>query len=238
MAYKKKTGIRDNVERHVKNKYILKMDFTNYFPSIKPNDLIAHIQRHLDLDLGEEDVDTLSRLFFYDKNRTKELSLSIGAPTSPEISNTIMYDFDVQTYEACMKNDIVYTRYADDLTLSTNTKNILFNYPNVVSKILQELSYPVLSLNSEKTVFLSPSGNRHITGLVLTNEGEISLGRKKKRYIRSLLYQYSRGMLEEEQVSYLRGYLSFCSDIEPQFVSRLKDKYGSALLERIRKQTD
>ena len=36
MAYKKGVGIKDNAAAHVRNSYLLKMDFNNFFPSITP----------------------------------------------------------------------------------------------------------------------------------------------------------------------------------------------------------
>ena len=45
-------------------------------------------------------------------------SLPQGAPTSPAITNIIMYDFDERVGEFCAERGIAYTRYCDDMTFS------------------------------------------------------------------------------------------------------------------------
>jgi len=101
MAYRKNIGIQDNALMHKDNQYLLKMDFSNFFPSIVPTDLIKHIEKYKGLKLDEEDIKCLSRLFFYTKEKGSGLVLSIGAPSSPYISNTLMYDFDILLQKKC-----------------------------------------------------------------------------------------------------------------------------------------
>ena len=235
MAYKKNTNIRDNALVHVKNNYLLKMDFKNFFPSIRPPDLINHIEKHLKWNMCKQDKLAVKKIFFYLQERTGPLKLSIGAPTSPFISNTIMHEFDSIIIDICQKNSISYSRYADDISFSTNTKNILFDFAETVSKILGKCKYPNISINHDKTVFLSRKGNMHITGLVLTNDGKISIGRKKKRYIKSLIYRQIKNELLEEEQLFLSGYLAFCWSVEPEFIFRLENKYGKETLHKLQR---
>ncbi len=73
----------------------------------------------------------------------------------------------------------------------------------------------------------------HITGLVLTNDGKISIGRKKKRFIKSLVHKYSNGLLDEENKLFLSGYLSFCWSVESDFIYRLGKKYGYQVINKL-----
>ena len=74
----------------------------------------------------------------------------------------------------------------------------------------------------------------HITGLVLTNEGEVSVGRTKKRQIKTLVYRYTKGLLVDDEESYLSGYLSFCWSVEPDFIHRLEKKFGNRVISDLR----
>lgn len=94
--------------------------------------------------------------------------------------------------------------------------------------------YPRILINNDKTVFLSKRTNRHITGLVITNDGKVSIGRKKKRYIQSLVYKYCNSNISEESTSYLKGYLAFCLGIDVDFVISLEKKYGKENIDSIR----
>ena len=232
-AYRKGRGIKTNALAHRKNQYLLKMDFSDFFPSIRPEDFIKHIQEHSEAELTDVDKSIIARLFFYVPARGRPLVLSIGSPTSPAISNTVLYNLDIRISEFCKNNSIVYTRYADDTTFSTNTKEILFQIPELITNYLQELPYPSIKLNEQKTVFTSKKFNRHVTGLVITNDNKISIGRDKKRKIKSLIHKHINGNLEEEMGAYLQGYLSFIHDVEPEFIFSLKEKYGHEVIKKI-----
>ncbi len=233
-AYQSGSSIKNNASEHRQNQYVLKMDFRDFFPSLRPADFALHVVKHIDPQLSDDDQNCLARLFFYSNRSKGQLELSIGAPTSPFISNTLMWEFDKHIFDMCADSDVKYTRYADDLTFSTNVRNILFEFPERVANLLGQLQYPTLTVNEEKTVFLSKKGNRHITGLVITNEGEVSIGRKKKRMIRSLVHKYQLGELDAEKLAYLKGYLSFISDVEPRFIQALIDKYDAETVNSIR----
>lgn len=233
-AYMAGIGIRENAARHKRNRYLLKMDFSNFFPSILADDFIMHLELHKGV-LSQRDAEAVRKIFFWVERRDplRVHKLSIGAPSSPFISNTIMYEFDSKITMVCEGYGVTYTRYADDLTFTTNERGILFEFPDLVDKICKEIAYPALSINSKKTVFSSKKNNRHVTGLVLTNDGDVSLGRERKRYIKSLVYQYSMGALNEDQVQKLKGLISFSRHVEFSFYISLVKKYGDAVVSSI-----
>lgn len=224
MAYVINKSIKDNAELHMGNTYLLKMDFKDFFPSITPLDLMQHCKKYYS-KLDEIDNFVIPKLFFW-KPKGMGLRLSIGAPSSPFISNTIMYDFDCLIFERTKSMGITYSRYADDLTFTTKQQGILFGIPELVKNTCLEIEYPRLTINEEKTIFSSKSNNRHITGIVITNEGKISLGRDRKRKIKSFVFKCINGNLNEEEIEYLKGNIAFAKNIEPAFFDSLVKKFG------------
>lgn len=227
-AYQPGTSIKDHASPHAANSYLLKIDFKNFFPSIVGDDFIAHLLKYT--DVKRQAAEVFTRVFFWTPKKTDRLILAIGAPSSPWLSNSILYDFDTALSEYCFANGIIYTRYADDLALSTNTPRVLENALEYVRHLLENLAYPRVSINDEKTVFTSKKFNRTLTGLVLANDGTVSVGRSRKREIRALACGYSRGTVTQDQVAYLRGILAFTMSIDAGFnesISRMlgKDKY-------------
>jgi hypothetical protein len=103
----------------------------------------------------------------------------------------------------------------------------------VVIEKLEQCEYHNIKINPDKTVFLSRKGNMHITGLVLSNNREISIGRNKKRHIKSLIYKTIKGDVSKDEIIYLSGYLSFCVSVEPEFIERLKVKYGELIINQL-----
>tara|TARA_R100000963_G_C4639069_1_gene102805 strand:- start:4 stop:939 length:936 start_codon:yes stop_codon:yes gene_type:complete len=225
MAYRKGISIRSNAEAHSMSNFILRMDFKNFFPSIKRDDLTRFfVDKRCLLGITEEEALQLSRVVSIKDG--DDYYLPIGAPSSPVLANAIMYDIDVSVSKYCAKNSIFYTRYADDLTFSTKKVDVLKYIPRVVEGILRDEKYPTLSLNHKKTSFSSKKRTRRVTGVKITPEGNLSVGRDLKRKIRTMVYLHLKGELEVSDLSTLSGLISYVNSIEPDFIERLASKYG------------
>jgi RNA-directed DNA polymerase len=233
-AYCKGKNIADNALPHASHRYLCKLDFKNFFPSIKSTDFEGFLHANpLGRIWNEEEVDYLSRILFWRKKRGGDLRLSIGAPSSPLLSNILLYNFDIETADLCANRRITYTRYADDLTFSTNEPQALFEMDRQIPKICTRLGSPRLILNRSKTVHASKKGARRVTGLILTNDGLVSIGRDKKRQISAGFHRYTRGILNTEETNELAGMIAYIKSVEPAFLVRLAEKYGTPALSRL-----
>ena len=224
-AYVKKRNISFNAGLHANNSFLLKMDFSNFFPSIESHDFVSHSGEYFDEFTREHEFVT-ERLFFRKSRGDSRLLLSAGAPSSPFISNTLMYSFDESVCGFCISNGVTYSRYADDLAFSSMDCSKLKDIPEFLVATIKQLGQLNLVINESKTVLVSKRENRNLTGLVLTNDGSVSLGRERKRLIRSMIHKYSMGELTGSDVSRLRGLLSFASSVERTFYLAMRKKYG------------
>lgn len=223
-AYRTNRSISDNVRPHLDNGFLLKMDFTNFFPSIKATDFQNYLIKNKVIDKEmKEELKLVSNIFFmwFERN----LVLSIGAPSSPLISNALMYEFDTQVSNLAEERGVAYTRYSDDLSFSTNAKDVLFDFPDLIAGILNTIESPRITLNEDKTVFTSKKHNRHITGITISNDGKASLGRERKRELRSRVFSTSKVQLAPKELAKLKGHLAFAHSVEPEFVEKLYKKY-------------
>lgn len=225
-AYQAGTSILKNAQAHVEHRYLLKLDIKDFFPSIKPADLLRHYEKFIK-PLDEFDRRVLSQILFRRNKETKKLELSIGAPSSPLISNSVFFSIDEEIQTYCTPKGITYTRYADDLSFSTDQPHVLTEVQNVVASILQRAEYPRLKLNTEKTIHTSKKHRRQVTGLILTPDKKISIGREKKRTIKALVHRYLQKQLPVEQISNLQGQLAYIHSVEPSFLDSLREKYGA-----------
>ncbi len=121
-AYAKGSSIKSNALVHANNPYILKLDFHKFFPSIVPRDFIGHFNKYSDNKLSKDELKFIANILFWKETRKSELNLIIGAPSSPIVSNTVMYDFDEEVNKYCIDNRMKYTRYADDMCISSRKK--------------------------------------------------------------------------------------------------------------------
>ncbi|HDR2689454.1 retron St85 family RNA-directed DNA polymerase [Enterobacter ludwigii] len=233
-AYESSKGIKANALIHCRNDYLLKMDFKNFFLSIKPFNFLRNL-KEFGIELSETDVFVIENLFFWKLRRSSPLRLSIGAPSSPKISNVVMYFFDEKMTKKCAALGITYSRYADDLTFSTKVKGVLFNVPKIVREILNEVNLRNIKINHEKTVFSSRKFNRHITGVTITPDGHLSLGRERKRLLRSKIHHYVSGVLSSKEILTLKGEMGYAKFIEHSFYQSMINRYGVAVIDAIAK---
>lgn len=220
-AYRQASSIKQNAFRHVESNYLLKLDFQNFFPSILADDIFRHLQAHCSETYDTSAIRLLSYVCTWSRERKPPLRLCIGAPSSPLLSNSILYFFDVRLSAITDAEGVVYTRYADDLTLSCSNPGILEKYIGVVANVAEALEYPTLKLNVGKTVLASRAGRRLVTGITLTPDFSLSIGRERKRLIRAMFHRNQMGRLSPEEQQRLTGLLAFADDIEPGFSTRL-----------------
>lgn len=228
-AYKKSVGISANAKVHVYNNFFLKIDFKDFFPSLKKCDVekVLKNRRLLWDDLTDADIEIILKIV------CKEGALTIGAPSSPILSNALLYEFDCHISELCSSREIVYSRYADDLFLSTKHPNILSSTLQLIRDGLKTRQSPKLKINEKKTIYTSRKRKRMAAGLVLTSDKKLSIGRKKKREIRTLVHLYSQNKISLDSLSYLCGYLAFVKSVEPEFLQRISNKFGKEVIDNL-----
>lgn len=233
-AYRKNISIKDNAFQHVKNSYFLRMDLADFFNSIDTSLFEEQIEKHK-VQLADSDKVLLRRSAFWSpkKINSGNLILSVGAPSSPMISNFIMFSFDETITSICEPLKIKYTRYADDLFFSTSHKDVLFKMPKLIQYVLYSEFGKKITINEVKTSFSSKAHNRHIAGITITNNDTLSLGRERKRTISSMIHKYSLGNCTDFELAKLQGLLSFSKHIEPLFIERMKKKYSVSLIDVI-----
>lgn len=231
-AYAKGSKILSNAERHLGTKYTTRLDFANFFPSFDArsvSDFFRTLSRENELGLIESDIEFVTRISCrYDR-------LVVGSPSSPKITNAMMYKFDSAATEIANNFGVVFTRYADDLFISSYEKDILAPVEEAIRVLAAAHIEPKLKIKENKTLHLSRAGHRSVTGLVLTPQGRISLGRDRKREIRTLTYLALKNRLDASQRLRLVGLLSFAFDNEPEFVGSLSMKFDMDIVSWFKK---
>lgn len=223
-AYRKGLSIRSHVAPHAKNHFLLKLDFKDFFPSLTDDALRYRLAR--DASYSDLEIKILTNLLFRKKRTDDTYRLSIGAPSSPFISNYLLLDFDRRLASYCESNSLRYTRYADDIAISAARPGVLDPAKAFVDDLIRELPYLGLTLNEQKTVNVSKKFRRELVGLVISNQGKVSLGRAEKRRLRAAVHALVLGNLDHEQAMQLRGQLSFCLSVERDFVIALCRRHG------------
>lgn len=166
-AYKPGSSIQKNARPHVGKKKILKLDIEGFFDHIlysRVKDTVFYEEKY-----SESIRILLTMLCYYND------SLPQGAPTSPAITNIIMYDFDETVGAFCNEKNIAYTRYCDDMTFSGD-----FDEKEIISFVKNELFKFGLHLNNRKTAVVPATKRQCVTGIVVNEKMNITKDYRKK----------------------------------------------------------
>jgi RNA-directed DNA polymerase len=160
---KSQKNIVTNAQRHLGNPYMLSIDFEDFFHQIKLNDVVTIFSGHL-LDFDPKSAFALASICTYN-NR-----LPMGAPTSPVLSNLYSIDLDNELNAWAKTQNIVYTRFVDDLTFSSKEVQIGTSHFDEIAKTCLNHN---LALNRQKTKFAGPNDVKLVTGLLLNKTVDI-----------------------------------------------------------------
>ena len=197
-----------NASPHLRKKNILKIDLEDFFPSI-------HFGRVRNLFTAvfnfPIDISTmLARICCY------KGALPQGAPTSPIVSNMICLRLDGQLSRLAKDNRCAYTRYADDITLSTNEDNfskaiLREQSPLLLSEKIIEVieKNNFFKINRYKTRLMVKNDSKFITG-VKVNE-KINVSRRKYREVRAMLHAVQHFGPELALIEHLAKYDKRCT---------------------------
>lgn len=233
MAYVPGRSIKINAERHITNGAILKLDFKDFFPSIRSKDWMLFCSSN-GIFQDETDRQISSRILFRRDKVRRSHCLSIGAPTSPAISNLLMFSFDEIVSNFCNSEHVTYTRYADDLTFSARRTGYLTRVEEFVRKTLRSLEYPKIYLNDEKKVLATKKFRRSVTGINITNDNKLSVGREVKRLVRAKIHHFSFNEMDPKEAEKLAGQVAFIDHVEHGYVEKIRVQFGDELIDRLR----
>lgn len=161
-GYVKGRGIKENASFHVDKKYVLNVDIKDFFNSVKKE----YIRKYLSYKPFSINRNSVSSIII-SEICTFNNSLPTGSVTSPFLSNIVLKELDYSLTMLAVKNKIIYSRYVDDLTFSTNKK---IDFKNLVNSIGQRISKFGYKLNKNKTRLQCWGSRQIVTGLVVNKK--------------------------------------------------------------------
>lgn len=179
-----------NAKVHKSSKLILNIDLKDFFDQIHFGRIKGAFM-HYPFNFNKDVSNTLANLVTYDSK------LPQGAPTSPILSNIVCWSFDKEMSIWAQKYKFRYTRYADDITIST----IKEGFPEEILVIVEGECYlgSVLlglfqkhkfAVNYEKVKFIGMDNRQLVTGVVVNEK--LNVKRAYIRQIRKELFIWSK----------------------------------------------
>ena len=230
-AYVEKRGTLTAMQQHQKNesKWFLQIDLKNFFNSITGDWLKKMLLQVYPFPfIDETTLDNIIKISLLNG------TLPQGSHLSPTLTNLCMMPIDHKITEKLHNysgsngtHHYVYTRYADDITISCKYKFNPQEIEHIIREIFREFEVP-FRINNDKTRFGSSSGRNYHVGLILNKDNEISLGHEKNNKFRAMIFNFCTTGAEWElkDVYRMLGLISYYRSIEPNFVTKTLDKYN------------
>lgn len=218
-------SIKTNAYIHKDANYVLNIDLKSFFDTIHFGRVRGMFMKE-PFNFSDFIATNLAKVTCYEKK------LPQGAPTSPTISNIICYRMDRELAHLCKKYNCKYTRYADDITISTK----MLYFPKQIAEfdggcvvlsndITDIIKNEGFIINNDK-VKLSPNYNRQeVTGLIVNKK--VNIQKVYVKRLRALLYNASKYGLYLAGCKYFETTLNSCIDknyVERRFINMLKGK--------------
>ena len=181
-AYRFGSSTLRNAKHHVGKQVVLKLDILHFFDSIRYSTVKDKVFPE---EIYAEPVRILLTMLCYHKD-----ALPQGAPSSPAITNIILYEFDEQIGQWCRERGIAYTRYCDDMTFSGD-----FDPAEVIRYVRLELKKMGFLLNEQKTQIQRPGQQQTVTGIVVNEK--LSIPADYRRKLRQELYYCRKFGIQE-----------------------------------------
>lgn len=203
-AYKKNCSIVDNAKEHCGCDWLLKIDIVDFFEHISERQVyktfkklnytpllaleLTRLCTKIDLNKEGNRWEQYSFKDYQLKEYRSEYigSLPQGASTSPALSNLVCYEMDYVINNYSQLNNVIYTRYSDDLTFSFIgvSRSQIIDFKRNISFIMKKYGF---SINHEKTKIIPPGARKIVTGLIV-NEEKPRISRQLKDKIKADLY--------------------------------------------------
>ena len=185
-------SVKTNARRHLGARWLLNFDLKDFFPSIHYG-RVAGLFSGKAYDLPAPVAALIARICCH------KAELPVGAPTSPVVANMICAKLDAQLKSLAWASDCTYTRYADDMSISTRAE--MFPHDIVVrdpvtknwvlsQKLVNLIQANTFEVNPYKTRVRSDHSGQQVTG-VRINAG-LNVSKDLHRQVRAMLHAWKK----------------------------------------------
>ena len=184
-------SVATNAKPHVARRFVLNLDLKDFFPTINFGRVRGMFMAK-PLNCSPDVATIIAHICCVDNG------LAVGAPTSPVVANMVSLRMDAALLRLAVRYGCFYTRYADDITFSTNRPDFP---PSLAFKLEDgsvtagvELRAAIESngfkVNDGKTRLQPFTGRQEVTGVVVNER--LNVDRRFIRQIRAMLHAWNR----------------------------------------------
>lgn len=210
-AFESNKSIITNARIH-RNKYlILNLDLEHFFETFHFGRVSGFFEKNRDFLLPHEVATVIAQITCYKGH------LPQGAPSSPIITNLICQILDMHILKMAQAYKLDYTRYADDMTFSTNDRSFVEKKEIFIQELEKEINKAGFLINHQKTRMCLRDSRQMVTGLIVNKKLNVSAEYYRKT--RAMAFNlYAHGSFEinghQGTITQLEGRFSFIDQLD------------------------
>lgn len=153
-----------------------------------------------------------------------------GAPTSPALANAVCWTLDARLTAWARGADVVYSRYADDLTFSGGRPG-----PNFLRSVVDLVEQEGFVVNRSKTRVMKSSRRQRVTGLVVNQTPAVS--RRERDQLRAIVHRAEHqgwravDVPHPDPVAWVRGRIAWVTAAQPAHGAPLQAAFERSLID-------
>ena len=199
-------SILSNAAPHIGAHVLLNLDLEDFFHSVPASHVYSIFYS---IGYNKNISHIFTRLCTF-KGRLPQ-----GAPTSPKLSNLACQHLDSRIQGYSGPKGIIYTRYADDITLSAFNEAKIRKAKSIIEKIIENEGF---ILNHKKTKICGTRKRKEVTGLVVSIDN-VGIGRKKYRQMRVEIHTMLKS--DSSKLPQINGWLAYIKSVDEKNYNRL-----------------
>lgn len=190
-GFRRKHSIITNADNHRNKRYVFNIDLENFFGTINFGRVRGFFITNRNFELNPAVATVLAQIVCH------ENALPQGSPCSPVISNLIGHLLDIRLAALAHQVSCRYSRYADDLTFSTNNRNFPTEVASLVADGLHQwqvgkklegiIKKAGFIINTAKIRMQYMDSRQDVTGLVVNSK--INTRAEYRRTTRAMVYR-------------------------------------------------
>lgn len=198
-GFVKKRSIITNAQIHLGAELIINIDLKDFFNSIKKSRIYNTFTSN-PFNYPDDLANILSTI------ATKSNYLPQGSPLSPIISNIVASKLDRSLTEFCLRKNIKYSRYADDMSFSISKGRI---EEEEIMNIRKEIEKSGFQINENKYKIKRKTQGLAVTGIIVNEK--LNVRRIYIKNIKAMLHNWEKNDSQKARVSSnrLRGKIEF-----------------------------
>lgn len=176
-GFKRQRSIITNARVHRRRRWILNLDLEDFFTSINFGRVRGFFIRNRDFALNENVATIVAQIACHNG------VLPQGSPSSPVISNLIAHILDLHLVTLASQAGCTYSRYADDLSFSTNKRDFPASIANrgasgsdsfhewlAADGVVKIVERDGFRINTKKTHMMYKDSRQDVTGIVVNSK--------------------------------------------------------------------